>query len=153
MHSAEWTAGELRSWVRAHRQGRRREWADWYHLGFAVVLVAAMGTSLISRIAVPLFSCAPGAAACLTGISLLPSLWVAATITVVGAMASLLGPLAVSVAVGSWILPLPIDRAELLAPDLRRVVVIGLAVGLLSGAALWLLTGRPSLRQRSPIGR
>lgn len=138
MHSVEWTAPELRAWLRTHRRRRARSWTDWYYLGFAAVILGTMGVSLVSKVQLPLLSCAPGSAICLTMVNALPLLWLAVTAIAVSVGASLLGPLAVDVATAAWILPLPVDRTELLAPDLHRVLLIAAAVGLLFGGVLWL---------------
>lgn len=140
MADAEWTAGELRTWLRAQRRARRRGWADWYYLGFAIVVIAAMAGSFLNGVQLPLWQCAPDAVSCLAGLTLLPLLWTAATVVGVSSLASLLGPLAVSAAEGAFLLSLPVDRAELLTPEVRRVVLVGLAVGLVSGVLLWLAT-------------
>lgn len=138
VHSAEWTAVETRNWLRAQRRGRHRGWLDWYFLGFAAVILGAMGASLVSRVQFPLLLCAPESALCVPAMGLLPVAWLVATAVLTALVASLLGPLAVDAATAAWILPLPLDRTELLAPDLHRILLIAVGVGLLSGVLLWL---------------
>lgn len=142
VHSAEWTADEMRGWLRSQRRGRHRGWLDWYFLGFAAVILGTMGASLASRIQIPLLPCAPESA-CVPAMGLLPVAWLVATAVLVGMAASLLGPLAVDAATAAWVLSLPLDRTELLAPDLYRILLIAAVVGLLSGVLLW-LTVAPS---------
>jgi len=56
--------------------------------------------------------------------SLLPWTVALAVLVVTLALSRLLGPVFVTPAVGSWLLPTPVDRAELLRPRLVKILVI-----------------------------
>ncbi|MFT3875055.1 MAG: DUF6297 family protein [Propioniciclava sp.] len=139
MDSAEWTAADLRSWLRERRERPRTGWMDWYYRLFAVLLVVAMGASLARGVRLPLLACPPGFGSCLTAVTVFPLVWSAATVLVTAAAASLAGPISVTTAAASFVLALPLDRGDLLAPRLDRVLAGGVIGGLLSGLVLWLV--------------
>lgn len=137
------SAGGLRVWVRRHRRRPGRDWAEWYYVTFAVVLVGSMAVSLARGIDLPLIACAPAASGCQVALELLPLTWIAVASVLAGAIGSLVGPVAVTAATASWLLATPVDRTDLLSPQLDRLVLAGLVVGVLSGVAIWLITGSP----------
>ena len=140
MCNAEWTADDLRAWLRARRRRSRRSWSDWYALVFAAAVLLPMVASLAGELRLPLLTCTTGGA-CVTATRLLPFTWLVASSLAVAAVLSLLGPIATTAATASWILSTPLDRGDLLSPGLARLVVVGVVIGLLSGVLLWVLAG------------
>ncbi|HMQ66474.1 MAG TPA: DUF6297 family protein [Arachnia sp.] len=140
MRNAEWTADDLRAWLRAHRRRPRRSWSDWYALAFAAVVLLPMIVSLAGELRLPLLTCEAGAT-CVAATGVLPFTWIAASFLAVAAVSSLLGPIATTAATASWVLATPLDRGDLLSPGLSRIVVVGVGIGLLSGVLLWVLAG------------
>ncbi|MBK7819897.1 MAG: hypothetical protein IPJ61_02170 [Tessaracoccus sp.] len=137
---AEWTVSELKAWLLDRRRRPRRSWSDWYYLLLAAAILLPMGVSLAAHTRLPLLTCA-SSTVCGTALGLLPFTWVAMSSLAMGAISSLLGPLAATTATASWILSTPLDREDLLSPGLTKLIVVGLGVGLLSGCLLWAVAG------------
>ncbi|HMR47777.1 MAG TPA: DUF6297 family protein [Arachnia sp.] len=100
-----------------------------------------MVVSLASELRLPLLACMSPSTACTVALDLLPLTWLVASSLAVAAASTLLGPLAVSAATTAWVLATPVDREDLLTPDLTRVVIAGIGLGFVSGTLLWVLAG------------
>ncbi|GAA1389439.1 DUF6297 family protein [Luteococcus peritonei] len=114
--------------------GRRRGAMEIYVTSFAVLLVAAALGSLASS-AVPAAVSSPAALTTLGS-----GLTIMATLTsLMGGW--LTGPLHTTPELAAWLLASPVDRADLLRPQLLRQLVLALLVGLAGTVLLHLATG------------
>jgi hypothetical protein len=136
---------ELRSQIRAWRRGRADTRlvdaiSDAYIAVFAALMLGSMAVNVVlnvRRVSGALCS----SAGCVDARSLLP--WVVGGAAVTGclALARLFGPMFVSPAVGSWLLPTPADRSALLRPRLLVVVLAPFGLGGVLAAAAATLGG------------
>jgi hypothetical protein len=139
---------ELRADVRHWRRGRANTtWLevaqDAYVAVFATLLVGAMAGNVVlnlRRLAVD--GCV--SATCLSGRATAPWLAVPLVLALVVAAARLVGPVAVSPAVASWVLPAPTDRSALLRPRLLAVTGSAVLVALLGSGVAAAVAGVPA---------
>ncbi|RYU11165.1 DUF6297 family protein [Nocardioides iriomotensis] len=133
-------ARELRADIRHWRRGRvSTSWLeaaqDAYVAVFATLMIGAMAGNVVlhlRRMAVD--ECV--AAACRTGRATAPWLAVPVVLALVVAAARLVGPVSVTPAVASWVLPAPTDRAAVLRPRLVTAVAAAtVSAALVSGLA------------------
>ncbi|MFB9314404.1 DUF6297 family protein [Nocardioides plantarum] len=129
-------ARELRLQVRSWRRGRADArlvdvLGDAYVALFATVMLGSIAVNVVLGIGrLSDERCAAGA--CAGSRALLPVLVAVAFVAGVVLVARMLGPVFVSPAVGSWLMPTPVDRRDLLRPRL----LVGLVVAALLGAVV-----------------
>ncbi|MGH3472159.1 MAG: DUF6297 family protein [Nocardioidaceae bacterium] len=147
MRTADAEVRELRALMRGWRRARAEvrlvdAFSDAYIAIFAAAMLGAMCVNLVltARSAIGSGCSTVG---CSVARDTLP--WVSAVALLTAALvaASLLGPLMVSPADGTWLLPAPISRAALLGPRLTRVTAVAVAAGVVVGALLAGLAGYP----------
>ena len=153
--SASAEVRELRGQIRYWRRGRAdtslyEALSDAYIAVFAVVLLGSMTISAVLNVRQTAGdSCT--SAGCLETRALLPWLVALTGVLLVVIAARMFGPLFVSPAVSSWLLPTWADRAALLRPRLLRSALLAVALGAVvalggatlggfSGSAIVLLT-------------
>jgi hypothetical protein len=131
---------ELRSEIRRWRRGRADRRlvdvvSDAYIAVFSVVLLGAMGISVLIEVrAFAGESCATPA--CANARVAMPWLFALGLVGTCMGLSRLFGPVLVTPAVGSWLLPTPVDRAALLRPQLLVPFVFAFSVsGALAAAA------------------
>lgn len=125
---------DLRRQIRIWRRGRADTrlvdaLSDAYIAVFATLMLSAMAVNLVLTVRTAATDrCAPGA--CIDARAALP--WLCGVALVAGtlALSRLFGPLLVSPAVATWLLPAPVDRVGLLRP---RLVTTGGVAFLVSG--------------------
>ena len=111
-----------------------------YVAAFATLMLGSMLVNVVVNVGrVSDSLCA--AAGCLEARSLLP--WISAVAFLVATLAGcrLFGPVFVTPAVGSWLLPAPVDRGRLLRPRLAVTVAVAPVACLLLAAAAATLGG------------
>lgn len=139
--------GEIRHWRRGHANTKLVDvLSDAYIAMFATLMFGSMATNVVlnvRRVSTALCT----SEGCQEARSLLP--WVAglAAVLVVLSVARLFGPVFASPAVGTWLLPTPVDRAAVLRPRLLWTVLIAflLTVLVAVGAATLGGFGVPAL--------
>ena len=129
-------ARELRLQVRSWRRGRADArlvdvLGDAYVALFATVMLGSIAVNVVLGIG-RLSDERCDAGACAGSRALLPALVAVACVAGVVLVARMLGPVFVSPAVGTWLMPTPVDRRDLLRPRL----LVGLLVAGLLGAAV-----------------
>ncbi len=116
---------------------------DVYVAAFATLMLGSMLANVViklSRVSDDL--CA--SAGCREGRSLLPWISAAALLVVTLAVCRLFGPVFVTPAAGSWLLPTPVDRGRLLRPRLATTVTVAFTAGLVPAAVAATLSGFPA---------
>lgn len=127
------TARALRRQIREWRRGRADSnlmevIGDAYAAIFSTLILGSMlGSVLIHTGALTAKSCDGGP--CQTARFWTPWLFSLAALALVGALARLFGPVFVSPATASWLLPTPVRRRPLLLPPLVLVTVMAGVVG------------------------
>lgn len=114
--------------------------SDAYVVVFSGLIIASMAVSVFVHVgALSAHSCA--STACRTASSWGPWLAVLSATAATAAIARLFGPVFVSPAAASWLLPSPVDRTALLRPRLALAVVAGLGWGALVSAVVATVAG------------
>jgi hypothetical protein len=137
---------DLRRQVRVWRRGRAdtslgEALSDAYVAVFSTAVLASMLVSVVVNLRrVAGQDCPPGGA-CSDARAALPWLTGVAAVAGVLAVSRLLGPMLVTPAVATWLLPTPVDRAALLRPRLVGTGAVALAAGALLAAGAGTLTG------------
>ena len=138
---------DLRRQVRVWRRGRADTRlvdaiGDAYIAVFATAMLTSMAVSVVVNVRAVADTCT--SVACTDARAALP--WLTGLALVAGTLgvAGLLGPLLVSPAVGSWLLPAPVDRRALLRPRLAGTAAVALAVGAVVAVAVSALSGFPA---------
>ncbi|MDQ6641340.1 MAG: DUF6297 family protein, partial [Actinomycetota bacterium] len=128
--------GEIRHWRRGHANTKFVDvLSDAYIAGFATLMFGSMATNVVLNVRrVSTYLCT--SSGCREARSLLPWLVGLAAVLVVLTVARLFGPVFASPAVGSWLLPTPVDRSAVLRPRfLWTVVVAALGAALVAAGA------------------
>ncbi len=132
---------ELRRQVREWRRGRADTrlvdaLGDAYIAAFAALMLGSMLVNVVLNVRTAVGSVCTSHA-CRDARDLLPWLTAVGVLTVCLATARLLGPMLVSPAIGSWLLPAPVSRRSLLRPRLAGTGLVALLLGglLAAGAA------------------
>jgi hypothetical protein len=122
---------QIRTWRRGRADTRLVDaLSDAYIAVFATVMLCSMAVSVVLHVRT-LASDACTSAACVDSRAALPWLFGVALVAGCLALAELFGPMLVSPAVASWLLPTPLDRAALLRPRLAStgaLAFVGAAV-------------------------
>lgn len=120
--------GEIRHWRRGHANTKLIDvLSDAYIALFATVMFGSMATNVVlnvRRVSAALCT----STGCREARSLLPWLAGLAAVLVVLSVARLFGPVFASPAVGSWLLPTPVDRSAVLRPRLLWTVLIAVSL-------------------------
>lgn len=141
-------ARELRALIRDWRRGRATAtlWdvlSDYYIGLFGVVMVGAMlGNVVLGMSREADRACL--SLACVTARSWLPWLVAGVAVALLLGLARLLGPVSAPPAAVSWLASSPVDRADLLRPQLRIVLVAGAALSFLAGLPVAMVAGLPA---------
>jgi hypothetical protein len=116
--------GEIRHWRRGHANTKLIDvLSDAYIAVFATLMFGSMATNVVlnvRRVSGRLCT----SAGCQEARALLPWLAGLAAVLVVLSVARLFGPVFASPAVGSWLMPTPVDRSAVLRPRLLWTVLI-----------------------------
>jgi hypothetical protein len=122
---------DIAHWRRGRAQARLVDvLEDLYIALFAVLMFGAMLTNVVLNVArVSNDLCSSDA--CRSGRTALPWLVALGTIAAVAALARLFGPVFVTPATASWLLPTALDRPALLRPRLLRPITLALLAALL----------------------
>lgn len=137
---------DLRRQVRVWRRGRADTRlvdaiSDAYIAVFSTAMLTSMAVSVVVNVRTVAATCT--SLACTDGRAALP--WLTGLGLVAGTLgaAGLLGPMLVSPAVGSWLLPAPVDRRALLRPRLAGTAAVAFAVAAVVAVAVAALSGFP----------
>jgi hypothetical protein len=137
-------AKDLRRWMRKVRRGRAdrsvwQQFEDIYLLIFTLAMVGATAGNVVLNLNDRSAACTSSACGwlLLTVPLILVPLLVSTTLRVLLSV----GPIAASRAAGFWLLATPVDRASLLRPSYRLVVVVSAAVGAPAAVVGWALFG------------
>jgi hypothetical protein len=116
--------GEIRHWRRGHADTKLIDvLSDAYIAVFATLMFGSMATNVVLNVR-RVSSRLCTSTGCQEARSLLPWLAGLAAVVVVLSVARLFGPVFASPAVGSWLLPTPVDRAAVLRPRFLWTLVI-----------------------------
>ncbi|MEV6412345.1 DUF6297 family protein [Kribbella sp. NPDC051718] len=134
----------LRSWMRKVRRGKadRTVWQqleDIYVIVFAVAMLGATGGNVLVNLNDKSAACTSGSCSWL--LDTVPYILVPLLVSSMLRALLSIGPVSASRATAFWLLATPVDRASLLRPSYRLVVVVAAVVG--AGAAVigWALFG------------
>jgi hypothetical protein len=135
---------ELRRWMRKIRRDKadRSVWQQFEDI-YLVVFALAMFGATIGNVVLNLNdrSAACTSAACNWLLLTVPLILVPLLVSSMLRVLLSIGPIAVSRATGFWLLATPVDRASLLRPSYRLVVVVSAAVGAPAALVGWALFG------------
>lgn len=132
---------DIRHWRRSRVDARLIDvLQDAYIAVFAAAMFGAMLANVVLNVA-RLAGDACADDACRSGRTALPWLVALGTIAVASSLGRLFGPVFVTPATASWLLPTPVDRRALLRPRLLRVLLGGGVVALLPAAVASTLAG------------
>jgi len=139
---------ELKQQIRAWRRGRANvrvveALGDAYIALFAALMLGSMLANVVVhlRVATGAVCTSP---ACVDARDVLPWLVAVGLLTLSLAVARLFGPMLVSPAVGTWLLPTPLSRARLLRPRLAGSGLVALLLGSVASAGASTLGGLDS---------
>ncbi|MGI9157555.1 MAG: DUF6297 family protein [Marmoricola sp.] len=133
--------GDIRHWRRGHANKKLSDAiSDAYIALFATVMFGSMAVNVVLNVR------RVGGRLCTTqgcqeARALLPWLAGVAAVLMVLSVARLFGPVFASPAVGTWLLPTPVDRAAVLRPRLLWTVLISVGLAALVAAAAASLGG------------
>lgn len=135
---------ELRRWMRKIRRGKadRSIWQQFEDI-YLVVFALAMFGATIGNVVLNLNnrSAACTSAACNWLLLTVPLILVPLLVSSMLRVLLSIGPISASRATGFWLLATPVDRASLLRPSYRLVVVASAAVGAPAAVVGWALFG------------
>jgi hypothetical protein len=135
---------ELRRWMRKIRRGKadRTVWQQFEDI-YLVVFALAMFGATIGNVILNLNnrSAACTSAACNWLLLTVPLILVPLLVSSMLRVLLSIGPISASRATGFWLLATPVDRASLLRPSYRLVVVVSAAVGAPAALVGWALFG------------
>ncbi|MEU4396171.1 DUF6297 family protein [Kribbella sp. NPDC023855] len=138
------SARSLRRWMRKVRRGKAdrtfwQQFEDVYLILFAVAMVGATGSSVLLDLNEKSAACTSGSCSWL--LDTVPYILVPLLVsTMLRALLSI-GPVSSSRATAFWLLATPVDRASLLRPSYRLVVIVAAVVGALAAVVGWALFG------------
>lgn len=135
---------DLRRWMRKIRRGKadRSVWQQFEDI-YLVVFALAMFGATIGNVVLNLNdrSAACTSAACNWLLLTVPLILVPLLVSSMLRVLLSIGPISASRATGFWLLATPVDRASLLRPSYRLVVVVSAAVGAPAALVGWALFG------------
>ncbi|TDU87218.1 hypothetical protein EV138_0736 [Kribbella voronezhensis] len=134
---------ELRRWMRKVRRGKadRTIWQqleDIYVVAFALAMVGATGGNVLLKLNDRSAACTTGSCSWL--LDTVPWILVPLLVSTLLRVLLSVGPVSASRATGFWLLATPVDRASLLRPSYRLVMIVSAiagAVAALVGFALF----------------
>lgn len=137
-------AKELRRWMRKVRRGKadRTFWQQFesiYVVFFTVVMVAACGGNVLRQLNQRSAQCLGDS--CYWLMALAPFILVPLLVSAMLRVLLSVGPVAASRATGFWLLASPVDRAALLRPSYRLVMVSAALVGAAAAGVSWAIFG------------
>jgi hypothetical protein len=138
------TSRSLRKWMRKVRRGKadRTVWQqleDIYVIVFAVAMLGATGGNVLVNLNDKSAACTSGSCSWL--LDTVPYILVPLLVSTMLRVLLSIGPVSASRATGFWLLATPVDRASLLRPSYRLVVVVAAVVGAAAAVIGWALFG------------
>lgn len=135
---------ELRRWMRKVRRGKAdrsvwQQFEDIYLVIFALVMLGATGGNVILNLNDKSASCT--SASCGWLLDTVPFILVPLLVSGMLRVLLSIGPVSASRATGFWLLATPVDRAALLRPSYRLVIVGAAVIGTLAAVVGWALFG------------
>jgi hypothetical protein len=123
---------ELRRWMRKVRRGKAdrtvwQQFEDVYLVLFALVMVGATGGNVVLNLNEKSAACT--SASCGWLLDTVPLILVPVLVSTMLRVLLSIGPVSASRATGFWLLATPVDRASLLRPSYRLVIVVAAVVG------------------------
>jgi hypothetical protein len=134
----------LRKWMRKVRRGKadRTVWQqleDIYVIVFAVAMLGATGGNVLLNLNDKSAACTSGSCSWL--LDTVPYILVPLLVSTMLRVLLSIGPVSASRATGFWLLATPVDRASLLRPSYRLVVIVAAVVGAAAAVTGWALFG------------
>ncbi|GAA1582950.1 hypothetical protein GCM10009789_40880 [Kribbella sancticallisti] len=135
---------DLRRWMRKVRRGKAdrtfwQQFEDIYLIVFALAMLGATGGNVLLNLNDKSASCT--AASCGWLLDTVPFILVPLLVSGMLRVLLSIGPVSASRATGFWLLATPVDRASLLRPSYRLVMVGAAVVGALAAVVGWALFG------------
>jgi hypothetical protein len=135
---------ELRRWMRKVRRGKAdrsfwQQFEDIYLVIFAVAMLGATGGNVVLNLNDRSAGCTT--ASCGWLLDTVPLILVPLLVSGMLRVLLSIGPVSASRATGFWLLATPVDRASLLRPSYRLVMVGAVVVGALAAVVGWALFG------------
>jgi len=126
---------ELRRWMRKVRRGKAdrtvwQQFEDIYLVLFALAMLGATGGNVVLNLNEKSAACT--SASCGWLLDTVPLILVPVLVSTMLRVLLSIGPVSASRATGFWLLATPVDRASLLRPSYRLVVVVAAVVGALA---------------------
>ncbi|TCN42717.1 hypothetical protein EV644_102648 [Kribbella orskensis] len=138
------TSKELRRWMRKVRRGKAdrsvwQQFEDIYLVIFALAMLGATGGNVVLNLNDRSAGCTT--ASCGWLLDTVPLILVPLLVSGMLRVLLSIGPVSASRATGFWLLATPVDRASLLRPSYRLVMVGAVVVGALAAVVGWALFG------------
>ncbi|MFC5266619.1 DUF6297 family protein [Kribbella qitaiheensis] len=135
---------ELRRWMRKVRRGKAdrsvwQQFEDIYLVIFALAMLGATGGNVVLNLNDRSAGCTT--ASCGWLLDTVPLILVPLLVSGMLRVLLSIGPVSASRATGFWLLATPVDRASLLRPSYRIVMVGAVVVGALAAVVGWALFG------------
>ena len=135
---------ELRRWMRKVRRGKAdrsvwQQFEDIYLIIFALAMLGATGGNVVLNLNDRSAGCTT--ASCGWLLDTVPLILVPLLVSGMLRVLLSIGPVSASRATGFWLLATPVDRASLLRPSYRLVMVGAVVVGALAAVVGWALFG------------
>ncbi len=135
---------ELRKWMRKVRRGKadRTIWQqleDIYVVAFALAMLGATGGNVLLKLNDRSAACTTGSCSWL--LDTVPWILVPLLVSTLLRVLLSVGPVSASRATGFWLLATPVDRASLLRPSYRLVMVVSAVAGALAALVGFALFG------------
>ena len=126
---------ELRRWMRKVRRGKAdrtvwQQFEDIYLVLFALAMLGATGGNVVLNLNEKSAACT--SASCGWLLDTVPLILVPVLVSTMLRVLLSIGPVSASRATGFWLLATPVDRASLLRPSYRLVIVVAAVVGALA---------------------
>ncbi|MEV8379050.1 DUF6297 family protein [Kribbella sp. NPDC056861] len=134
----------LRKWMRKVRRGKAdrtlaQQFEDIYLIVFSVAMLGATGGNVLLNLNDRSAACTSGSCSWL--LDTVPYILVPLLVSTMLRVLLSIGPVSASRATGFWLLATPVDRASLLRPSYRLVVVVAALVGAMAAVIGWALFG------------
>ncbi|WBQ02788.1 DUF6297 family protein [Kribbella sp. CA-293567] len=138
------SSASLRKWMRKVRRGKAdrtlgQQFEDVYLIIFSVAMLGATGGNVLLNLNDKSAACTSGSCSWL--LDTVPYILVPLLVSTMLRVLLSIGPVSASRATAFWLLATPVDRAALLRPSYRLVVVVAAAVGALAAVIGWALFG------------
>ena len=135
---------ELRKWMRKVRRGKadRTIWQqleDIYVVAFALAMLGATGGNVLLKLNDRSAACTTGSCSWL--LDTVPWILVPLLVSTLLRVLLSVGPVSASRATGFWLLATPVDRASLLRPSYRLVMLVSAVAGALAALVGFALFG------------